>query len=94
MVRVEDRVRPVSKRMSREDEDLQYILDTQRQRRHRRQQEQCKIIRQLTEQLQLQNERLRQSQQLRRNLEWRLDRMRDDKQRFMMAYRHLRYKMA
>ena len=70
------------------------MLDTERQRRHRRHQEQRDIIRQLTEQLQLQNERLCQAHQLGRDLEFRLDRMRDDKQCFMTAYHHLRYKMA
>ena len=58
-----------------EEENLQHMLETQRQRRHRRHQEQCNIIRQLTEQLQLQNERLCQAHQLRRDLEIRLDRM-------------------
>ena len=79
---------------SEEEENLQHLLDTQRQCHHQRHQEQCDIIRQLMEQLQLQNERLCQAHQLRRDLEIRLYRMRDDKQRFMTAYRHLRYKMA
>ena len=79
--------------MTCEEQDqtyLQYLLDTQRPRRRRRHQEQCEIIQQLTEQLQLQNEQ----QQLHSDLELRLDRMWDDKERFMTAYHHLSSKMA
>ena len=98
MVRVEDRMEPMSQATfmnSDEDEKaLRRLLDTQRQRRRRRHQDQCDIIRQLTDQLQQQNERLSQAHELRRDVELRLERMRDDKRQFKTAYRCLRYKMA